>query len=95
MRHKIVLLLVLGLLPGTQSVEDPYSYDDGRLLDSSDMHPKAADDTYFDRITGRLAQKIWEKHESFDREELQALIEHAKEGRLYTPRKRHDVVFTD
>lgn len=94
MRRWTFLLLVLGLFPGTQSIEDRDSYHDGLVLDSSEMYHNA-EGTYSDRSSSRLAKKIWEKHEIFDKEELQALIEHAKEGRLYTPRKRHDVVFTD
>jgi hypothetical protein len=97
----IVPLLLLGLSNRTQSVENPpYSNDNGLLLDSRSELNQNADDSHYhwhverSRLNSQLTQ-IWEKHESFDKEELQALIAHAKEGRPYTPRQRHDVVFTD
>jgi hypothetical protein len=96
----IAPLLLLGLSTRTQTVENPpYSNDNGPLLDSRELYQNVEDSHYHwhverDRINSQLTQ-IWEKHESFDKEELQALIAHAKEGRPYTPRQRHDVVFTD
>jgi hypothetical protein len=89
-----LLLPLLGYPTYAQIVEDP---------DKSRPTHHDAEDSHFhwhverERIISRMApaQKVWERHETFDKEELQAFLEHAEAGRPYIPRKRHEEVYAN